>query len=226
MSSLFFSRFKFSWYIINFPSTSQILFSTNITHLSKQRGWKILKISVDFYTLNDLLRFFGFSFFFFFFRKKCIKQSINHCCHYNYHCTCIFNPWITLKSYVAIWYFKKSQLHRFRHKSCNHNYHGSFTHTISFNLKRKQTECLRHQTKSQYLSLVWRLTDNSSLAILHFFLVSWSFLWLLTMTTSCFLWLLQRSGRMEVSLRVLTRVWFWYNACKREDSVNTITLFY
>lgn len=85
---------------------------------------------------------------------------------------------------------------------------ADITYTGSFNLKRKQTECLRHQTKSQYLSLVWRLTDNSSLAILHFFLVSWSFLWLLTMTTSCFLWLLQRSGRMEVSLRVLTRVWF------------------
>lgn len=41
MSNLFFSRFKFSWYIINFPSTSQILFSTNITHLSKQRGWRL-----------------------------------------------------------------------------------------------------------------------------------------------------------------------------------------
>lgn len=78
-----------------------------------------------------------------------------------------------------------------------------------------------------YLSLVWRLTESSSFAIRHFFLISLSFLWLLSMTRSCFLWLAHRSGNTELSLRFPALFWFCTKPCtnQAEEIYKKISLY-
>ncbi len=62
-----------------------------------------------------------------------------------------------------------------------------------------------------YLRRTWRLLASSCLAVVHFCLMSSSFLWLVSMIISWLAWLRHRSGNTEVSFRFSALFWLARN---------------
>lgn len=73
-----------------------------------------------------------------------------------------------------------------------------------------------------YLRRTWRLFASSCLAVVHFFLMSSSFLWLVSMIMSWLVWLRHRSGRTDVSFRFSARFWLAKNPCARKKNVSVL----
>ena len=79
-------------------------------------------------------------------------------------------------------------------------------------LSTPQTSCLR----TTYLSLTWRLFASSCLAVVHFCLMSNSFLWFCNIIINWFAWLRHKSGSTDASFKFSALIWLAKNPFERK----------
>lgn len=80
------------------------------------------------------------------------------------------------------------------------------------NSQHPKTSCPR----TTYLSLTWRLFASSCLAVVHFCLISNSFLWFCNIIINWFAWLRHKSGSTDASFKFSALIWLAKNPFERK----------